>query len=280
MAVGLSSPLSSGASILVHGSRELPVAWTAVGLARKAGPTFAWADCAGGRSHEVAEARSWIEARFGPPALDPVEAAWLRPADRDRLNLKRVVAAGGETDQRRLLNHLALPELFQRLTARAIEPDGRGVIVLLHVDALADAVRANTLDTAWLHETLHEEGITLVATARDRAADPLVNAFDQVLRYERASRPTEPDGTLTQEKPLGAGMEPSATGLRAVWQRLGLDPRCSEAPDGLERPAQGPQPRRRSPLPAQARAPGPVVPETSLPCARYSLCLREERCHG
>jgi len=212
-------------SILVHGEGDLAVSAVAVALARRIAQTFAWVDFEDPRVSARSSARAWVEDRSGRPVVERVEEALLRPPDRDRLALRRLVTPEPSEANVRLQTHLALPELFQRLAARAITPEGRGAVLLANIDCLPPALRTNTIETPWLHRTLHDEGLTLIGTSRSPPPGATSRAFDRVFRVET----TEDDGSWADgsliEEDRGGGERPGPRiGLRTAWERLGLDP--------------------------------------------------------
>ena len=211
-------------SILVHGPDGFAVSALAVALARRTRRSFAWADCADPRTNGASALRSWVEDRSGRPTLEVVDASVLRPANLDRLMLRRLVAAEGVADETRLLNYLALPGLFQRLAARALSSDGRGVMYLANVDALAPELLTNTLETERLHQTLHEEGLTVIVSSRAAPSEALSRPFDRVLHVDVPGGVPWGAGWLTEEKGDGHGGDEQRVPLRTAWDRLGLDP--------------------------------------------------------
>ncbi|HYA10969.1 MAG TPA: hypothetical protein VEH10_04805 [Thermoplasmata archaeon] len=212
-------------SILVHGSDELAIAAVAVALALRATESFAWADCADpGVPSAGDSARSWVEARSGRPAVDPVEESLLRPSNSDRQVLRQLVAPAQGLDEARLLNHLALPELFQRLAARAISSDGHGVVLLANVDALSATLRAETLEAARLHQTLHDEGLTMIVTSRAPPSEAMVRTFDRIFRVDVPSNRSWEAGSLTEVKSAAHERDGPPVPLLTALGRLGLDP--------------------------------------------------------
>jgi hypothetical protein len=211
-------------SILVHGDDDLAISAVAIGLARRTTESFAWVDFEDPRESARSPARSWVEDRSGRPVVDLVEASLLRPPDRDRLALRRLIAPERTKENARLQSHLAMPELFQRLAARAISPDGRGVVLLANVDRLPPALRSNTIETAWLHRTLHDEGLTVIGTARAPPSEAMRRAFDRVFRVEVADQSSWEEGELTEEKRDGREGSGPPIRLRTAWGHLGLDP--------------------------------------------------------
>jgi len=211
-------------SILVHGEDDIAVSAVAVGFARRAAGSFAWVDFEIPKDGTMSSARLWIEDRSGQPMVETVEPSLLRPSNRDRLALRRLVTPESNLENTRLQNHLALPELFQRLAARALTPAGHGVVLLANVDCLPRDLRVNTVETRWIHETLHEEGLSVIATSRAPPSEGLSRAVDRVLRVEVPEGGALADGLITEEK-LGAGPGASRPlGLRTVWDQMGLDP--------------------------------------------------------
>ena len=211
-------------SVLVHGVEPLATSALAVGLASRGRGPVAWADCARARSAAYAPARTWIELRVGPPAIEQVDDPLLRPVNFERILLRHVVAPTEGPDDGRLLNHLALPELFQRLASRAISVAGVGAILLANIDALPEALCANTVGTARLHQTLHEEGLSVLMTSRSSPSTSLGDAFDRIFRVDGPEGARWDTAWLTEEKgTTGPGARPPVQ-LRAAWARLGLEP--------------------------------------------------------
>jgi hypothetical protein len=217
-------PLRSEQSILVHGDDDLAVSTVAVGLALRTSETFAWVDFDDPKGSERAPARSWVEGRSGRPVVDLVDPSLLRPPERDHLAHSGLIAPESTTEAARLQSHLEMPELFQRLAARAICPDGHGVVLLVHVDRLAPALRAGTIEATWLHRTLHDEGLTVIGTSRAPPSEPMRQVFDRVLRVEVAVGRSLEDGSLTEEKCDGRAASGAPMALRTAWEYLDLDP--------------------------------------------------------
>ena len=212
-----------GESIYIHGSDRLATSAVAVGLALRSAPSFAWADCADPSLSVALRSRAWVERRAGRPVVERVDPALLRPANLERVILRHTVVPAGPSDEGRLLDHLAMPELFQRLAARAISGDGRGVILVANVDTLSDALRANTVEMGRLHRTLHDEGLTVIVTSRGGPSDAVEQEFDRIYRVEVPPNAPWFAGTLTEEKSVDPADGSASAALTAAWVRLGLD---------------------------------------------------------
>jgi hypothetical protein len=208
----------------VHGDEDVAVSAVAVGLALRTAESFAWVDFDDPKGSERAPARSWVEGRSGRPVVDLVEPSLLRLPERDPLAHGRLLAPESTAETARLQNHLEMPELFQRLAARAICPDGHGVVLLVNVDRLAPALRTDTIETTWLHRTLHDEGLTVIGTSRAPPSEPMRQVFDRVLRVEVAVGRSLEDGSLTEEKCDGRAASGAPMALRTAWEYLDLDP--------------------------------------------------------
>lgn len=210
------------ASILVHGSHALGTTGVALALARRTSEAFAWVDCDGGRRDE-GSFRSWLRAVAGRPVVEDVDAPLLTPAPADRLPLHQVVRSTNGPEDGRLLNLLTMPELFQRMASRAIREDGHGVVLLLNIDRLSRSALAATVESRRLHATLHNEGLTVIATHLGAPPEPLRGVFDRIFRVDASERGSWARGTLTEEKGGGPGDSAAPIPLRSVWGRLGLD---------------------------------------------------------
>jgi len=216
------SPGSAGPeeeSILVHGPDRRASATVSMALVLRKGEAVAWADCEDPRSTPPETWRTWVESRWGGPVVEMVEPALLRPANLDRLLLRRLVASADGASETRLLNFLALPELFQRLAARALSTEGRGTVYLANADALAPPTLANTLGTLRLHQTLHEVGLSVVVSSGSPPPMALSGAFARVFHVEAPAGGAWREGWVTEES--GDGQRRP---LRSAWARLGLEP--------------------------------------------------------
>jgi len=211
-------------SLLVYGPDVRLDAAFALALARRRYMAIAWADCARPGRRAIAEALAWVERRLGPPVVGLVDPPLLRPANFDRAVVLHVLAPARAGEERRLLNHLAMPEVFQRLAARAISPDAHGAVLLLHVDNLPEALRPGVLDTARLHETLHEEGLSFLATSQTAPTEATAQAFDTVVRLEPGDSASWASAVLVAQRGNGFGTGKGPAPLPGVWEHLGLDP--------------------------------------------------------
>lgn len=210
-------------SILVYGGDDLATAVVAVALARRHVAEFAWADCAPLPHPPAVRPRSWVERFAGPPLLHSVDETVLRPTNHHRLALHRLVTPTHGSEDLRLLNYLAMPELFQRLAAQAIRPEGRGVVLLDHIDDLPTTTVANTLGTSRLHQTLHEEGVTMVVVSRTAPPEATARVFDRCFCVEVPAGAPWDDGWLTERTETAHRGEAVRSPLLAMWDRLGLE---------------------------------------------------------
>jgi len=211
-------------SIYIHGSDRLATSALAVGLALRSAPSFAWADCADPALSVALLSRAWVERRAGRPVVERVDPPLLRPANLERVILRHTIVPVGPSDEGRLLDHLAMPELFQRLAARAISGDGHGVIFIANVDALSPALRANTVEMGRLHRTLHAEGLTVIVTSRGGPSTAVEQEFDRIYRVEVPANAPWVSGTVTEEKSTGPVDGSGSVAVTKTWERLGLDP--------------------------------------------------------
>lgn len=217
-------------SILVHGSHRIATSAVALALALRSGRSVAWADCSAGESNGEAKARAWVSERAGPPVVDRVESDLLRPTVVERASVERLVLAASGEELARLLDHLALPELFQRLSARAGGYGRAGAVLLTNVDGLRPELRASSIETVRLHETLHAQGLSVVATSRAVPTNTLDRPFDRIFRVELAEESRWTEATIAEERggvPAG-GARPVP--LSEAWRTLGLDPALLAVP--------------------------------------------------
>ncbi len=206
--------------MLVHGTEEAPVATLATGLALASHEAFAWADCArSGASPSAASHR--IFARGAErPGVERVDERMLRASAWNASALDGVLLASSEPE--RLLRFLQLPELFQKLAARATGADGRSAVLLANVNALGPVERLLSQDR--LHRSLHRAGVSLFATAVEEEPVARASSFDRSFRVEVPAGEPWTRGTLTVEKGPPPSTSLAALNLREAWSLLKLDP--------------------------------------------------------
>lgn len=211
-------------SILVYGPDETIVAAVAVGFSLRDQGAFAWADCAG-LERESSELAHRLFARGADvEGSNHVNEATARPPEWTPGSLRRLLAPGSRSTEARLANYLELPELYQRLIARLSPRDGRATILLANIDALTPEGRVRLVEPSQIHERLHREGVTLVATCRGAPGYRTLRPFDRVFRVEIPRGRRWSDGFLYVEKGWGAGPEAHPWPLREAWDLLGFDP--------------------------------------------------------
>jgi hypothetical protein len=211
-------------SILVYGADPIGVVALATGLALRSHGAFAWADCAAPALAED-NPTHWILSRGDlRPGADRVDEAALGPAAWSWTGLRDLVALDGGAEESRLTGFLELPELLQRLAARAPEGGGRAAILLANVDRLPAGSATGSLERAAVHRRLHEGGVTLVVTALVPPGADLRAAFDRVVRLEVPEGTSWAHGLVALEKWPGAEPLPAPVGLRDLWGRWELDP--------------------------------------------------------
>lgn len=210
-------------SIVVHGTDRVALSAVAVALARRRAGSFAWADCAGSAPGRGLPTRRWLERHVGQPAVEVVDPSLLKPRDLEGVLLRHLVPSKQRQDESRLLDHLAMPELFQRLAARAIVPNGHGVVVLVNVDAISPTLRANTVETSRLHQTLHEEGLSVILTWTGVPSAAMRQVADRLLRIDVPVGRPWTEGWLAEEKEGGVENDGARLPLETAWVRLGLD---------------------------------------------------------
>ncbi len=211
-------------SILVHGRDRFVTLAVALALAHRAGSRVAWVDFAPPLNEAHAAARAWAEARAGPPVLERVDSEQLRPGEVGRAAVERLVLDLSAAELARVVEHLQLPPLFQRLTAEAAVGGRPGAVLLANVDVLRPELRARSIEEVRVHETLHREGLSLVATSGAGPTNTLDRPFDRVYRVEPVADPSGLGLGLTEER---GGQEPAdgrLVPLRRAWSQLGLDP--------------------------------------------------------
>jgi hypothetical protein len=210
-------------SILVHGPDRIGVTAFTAGLAIRSLGGFAWADCGGSAPRED-DPIHWILSRGSPlPALARVDPSVLLPPPHSAPGLQALVALDGEPEERRLAQFLDLPELFQRLGARAPEFQGRVALLLANVDRLLATPSGRALEQRELHDRLHSAGMTLFATSTPAPSPRLREVFDRVFRIDVPAGSTWSHGLLSLEQAPTGEPTPDRIPLREGWSRLGLD---------------------------------------------------------
>ncbi|MCI4320244.1 MAG: hypothetical protein L3K23_08985 [Thermoplasmata archaeon] len=225
-------------SVLIHGSMDDALAVVAVGIAVRARLPFAWAEFADPRSELDPSLRSKL-AEFAASSL--VEVAGVEglrtPAGLEG-SVERLIRSGtlSRDLQVRLDGFLHFPPVVQRLASGLDPAGGHLAILLTGLHVLPERLRSATVARRELHEALHREGISLVATFHGTAPGSLAEAFDRVLRIEASAgggwrdavvglergppgQPTPPDerlSSLGRDLRLGAGKweQPKPTSSR------------------------------------------------------------------
>jgi hypothetical protein len=211
-------------STLVHGTDESAVSAVAVGLALRRNRSFAWADCAPPVHGGDRATHQLFRRGSGQPVFDRVDESALRPPSWTWRTLEQLYVPDRREEEERLARYLRMPELFQRLIAYGTTPDGGAVILLANVDAIPPAARAHALEPRGLHEVIHHEGVTFVATSRERPSPGMVEVFDRVLRVDVPDHGQWSDGCLTVEKGEVPNLRVDPCPLWEAWDLLGLDP--------------------------------------------------------
>jgi hypothetical protein len=225
----------SGASVLIYGAGEAPMAVLASALAFREVGAFRWAE--GALSTELPEpaALRVVGVGSGPSEgwrvptqelLPPTFAEedlkqWLLPEPPDQALVDRLGA------------YLRLPSVLQWLVSRAPEPGGRSAIVLTNLDALPVPAVEHALGPEQTHSTLRQEGVTMLVTYRGAPSDSLRRAFDRIYRVEGRADQLWQEALVTRERGEGPdGMAPGRSlGERLPW--LGLSGSQAEPPHGI-----------------------------------------------
>lgn len=154
-------------------------------------------------------------------AVEPrqLEPQTVRPEAIDDL-----VVTGTVPDKRLLLNLLRLPPLLQGLVTITPPLSTPVAIVLTRIDALPAGLARNTFGDPQLHETLHQNRVTLVATFQGRPALPLLHAFDQVFRVEEVHGKHWAESHVWSERYPGETELLLPQPLRETWAGLKLNP--------------------------------------------------------
>ena len=212
-------------SILVHGGSDDALAVVAVGAATRAGLPFAWADFADSRSQLDPTLRQALAALAAGSVIESTAVESLH----EPVGLRRSVSGMIRSEtlspelRDRLDGFLQFPPLVQRL-ASALDPAGGHMAILLTgLQVLPERLRSATLGRRDLHESLHREGISLVATFRGAAPGNLTEPFDRVLRVEASAGGRWTDAVVGLERgPPGQPTPPDGR-LLSLARELGLD---------------------------------------------------------
>jgi hypothetical protein len=219
-----SSTPPRGISILISGSGESAMSMLALAFARQVDPAFAWANLSPSTSGFEGDVRRLLVDRseghvVEQVALDDLATRSARPDGLDRLLMLGPVY---EDLVGRFTDYLQLPGLLQTLVCRTLSPNGGGAILLTNVDAVSPPTAVRALELPHVHETLHREGVTLLATYRGTAPDRLAQAFNEVFRVEQHIGMSWPEALLAAER---GGLLPGLLAprpLRECWSALGL----------------------------------------------------------
>lgn len=197
----------------------------ALGFAGRVDRVFAWANLSDASPALEGTARRMFEQQSEGRRIEHATLSGRRASGAEPLAIELFVTPdpGSKDLEGRLQSFLTLPELFQTLLSRTISPEGAGVILLTNVDAVSSAAGRRPLELPELHETLHREGVTLLATYRGTPPESLARAFDEVFRVEHLGK-SWPDALLTAAQgDLLPGRLVSRP-LRECWYDLGLSP--------------------------------------------------------
>ena len=196
----------------------------AVGFALREHRGFTWANLAE-RYDSRARPRpnSWElypnVRRCGPIAPRELEVQALPPEAVDR-----VVHLDSPEERRHLLGWLHLPAFLQDLIAFASAGHDILPVVFSHLNAIPVELVDATFSNPQVHETLHREGISLLATFSGTPATTVRDAFDQVYRIEDVGGHHWTDAFVWSVRGLTDIDLLLPRPLREVWRELRLDP--------------------------------------------------------
>jgi hypothetical protein len=197
----------------------------ALGFARKVDRAFAWANfSASTRRLDGAVRKLFVEQTEGRRVEHASPDGLSSTVERPRVLRAFLQSDPGSEDlEGRLEAYLTLPEIFQSLLGRTVSANGEGAMVITNLDAVPPEVLKKTVELRALHNILHREGVTLLATYRGLPPNSLDRVFDEVFQVEQFGE-NWPDALLaaTRSEHLPGLLAPRP--LRECWEALGLSP--------------------------------------------------------
>jgi hypothetical protein len=224
-----------GASVLIYGRGESPMAVLACALARREVGAFRWADGAPASERPEPEALRVLAEGSGqdpgwhvPPGdLDPPGISleglrhWLHSEAAD-------IAA-----RLRLEAYLRLPSILQQIVSQAPEPGGRSAIILTNVDALPPPGLESALGEPGTHATLRREGVSMFVTFRGSPPAALQVPFDRIYRIDGQPQQVWQEARVTVERGGGPDELASSRSLSDQLAWLASPGDEAESPHGI-----------------------------------------------
>lgn len=211
-------------STLIYGSGETAMSWLAVGLARRTHRGIAWIDCIDRTSplDPAWSARTGSDRGFRE--FRGIEPSGLLVQEVPAERLDGMIRAESSEARDRIGRLLGLPSVLQSLIS--LGPNGHDAppVIVRGLEALPDVVVHGTFGNPRVHETLHESGISLVATYSGAPVRSVQDAFDEVYRVDDRGSEQWPDSYVWSERGLTDIDLLLPRPLRQAWSELRLDP--------------------------------------------------------